>query len=65
MFHLDCEKYLDAVTASNGDGYLAMYNILRYSHPELTESEIETNIPTQLRSDTVGTYFSNVIDCID
>jgi hypothetical protein len=42
----------DIVMASDGDGYEALYNILRFVHPKLTDTKVETKIHCQGISDT-------------
>jgi hypothetical protein len=55
VFSKDCyDEYRDTIKASVGNGYAALYNILRLHHPQLTEKRVETKIPTQTISMRFG-----------
>ena len=56
MFPKTNTQYTDAIIASNGDGYITLHNIMRSCHSNLMETEIETTIPTQKRSETFGSH---------
>ena len=53
---------LDVVLASNGDGYIALHNIMRYAHPALTDHEVETSktMPQLTNKDTFASYIRQV-----
>jgi hypothetical protein len=51
------EEYRDIVKASSGNGYAALYNILRSHHPRLTDKKVETKIPAQ----SIGTRFGHPV----
>ena len=67
MFPSDsiCDKYRDAIIASNGNGYLALHNIMRSTHPALVEDEVEAKIPKQQPRDTFGSYITSVVNFLD
>jgi hypothetical protein len=59
------EELRDIVMASDGDGYKALYNILRCVHPNLTAKKVETKIPCQGISDTFAHHVKNIRSTIE
>jgi hypothetical protein len=55
----------DIVMASDGDGYEAVYNILRIVHPKLTDTKVEMKIPCQGISDTFAHHVKNIQSTIE
>ena len=55
---------LDVVLASNGDGNIALHNIMRYSHPALTDHEVETSktMPQLMNKDAFASYICQVTE---
>jgi hypothetical protein len=51
--------------ASDGDGYEALYNILRFVHPTLTDERVEAKIPTQGVSDSFASHVKNIRQTIE
>jgi hypothetical protein len=40
MFHGDCKEYTHLISHSQGNGYLALYQIVRITHPLLGQVTI-------------------------
>jgi hypothetical protein len=59
------DKLRDIVMASDGDGYEALYNILRFIQPNLTDTKVETKIPCQGISDTFAHHVKNIRNTIE
>jgi hypothetical protein len=53
------DELRDIEMASDGDGYDALYNILRFVHPTLTDERLEVKIPTQGVSDSFASHVKN------
>jgi hypothetical protein len=54
------DELRDIVMASDGDGYEALYNILRFVHPKLTDEKVEVKIPTQGVTDSFASHVKNI-----
>jgi hypothetical protein len=59
------DELRDIVMASDGDGYEALYNILRFVHPKFTDTKVETKIPCQGISDTFAHHVKNIRNTIE
>ena len=46
--------------AAQGDGYAALHNIMRLSHPLLSETQVESRIPSQSNTMPFSMYVNNV-----
>jgi hypothetical protein len=53
------DELRDIVMESNGDGYEALSNILRFVHPALTEERVEVKVPTQGVFDSFASHIKN------
>jgi hypothetical protein len=54
------DELRDIVMASGGDGYEALYSILRCVHPKLTDTKVDMKIPCQGVSDTFVHQIKNI-----
>jgi hypothetical protein len=55
----------DIVMASGEDGYEVLYKIIRFVHPKLIDTNVETKIPCQGISDTFAHHVKNIQSTIE
>lgn len=62
IFKGDCEDFTHLVSQSKGNGYLALYQIVRMVHPVLGQVTTQPSQPSQKKTQSFSEHVSNYVD---
>jgi hypothetical protein len=62
MFHGDCKEYTHLISNSQGNRYLALYQITRLAHPLLGQVTAQNEQPQHCKSQPFSEHISHYID---